>query len=128
MLGMILVRRIARPMLAAPFVAGGIDAVRNPQTTSAVSSGATRGMARRVPGGQNLDPDAAPLSEHLGGLPDHYGRWPLEDRPAVLWVRREVDCNWKAGMEAFIEGYHVIGTHPQTVSFNGDAGTWTKTG
>jgi phenylpropionate dioxygenase-like ring-hydroxylating dioxygenase large terminal subunit len=69
----------------------------------------------------NLDPNAPPLREHLGGLPDHYGRWPLEDRPAVLWVRREVDCNWKAGIEAFIEGYHVIGTHPQTVPFNGDA-------
>ena len=68
----------------------------------------------------NFDPDAPPLAEHLGGLPTHYDRWPLEDRPAVMWVRKEVDCNWKAGIESFIEGYHVIGTHPQTLSYNGD--------
>ena len=37
-----------------------------------------------------------------------------------MWVRKEVDCNWKAGIESFIEGYHVIGTHPQTLSYNGD--------
>ena len=68
----------------------------------------------------NFDPDAPPLSEHLGALPEHYERWPLEDRPATLWVGKEVDCNWKGGLGAFIEGYHVIGTHPQTMPFNGD--------
>jgi phenylpropionate dioxygenase-like ring-hydroxylating dioxygenase large terminal subunit len=68
----------------------------------------------------NFDPEAPPLAAHLGGLPDHYDRWPLEDRQAVMWVRKEVDCNWKAGIESFIEGYHVIGTHPQTLSYNGD--------
>ena len=61
----------------------------------------------------NFDPDAPPLAEHLGGLPTHYDRWPLEDRPAVMWVRKEVDCNWKAGIESFIEGYHVSARTPR---------------
>jgi phenylpropionate dioxygenase-like ring-hydroxylating dioxygenase large terminal subunit len=68
----------------------------------------------------NFDPNAAPFSEYLGALPEHYDRWPLEDRPGSMWVGKEVACNWKGGIGAFVEGWHVVGVHPQLISFNGD--------
>ena len=46
---MILVRRLARPMLAAPFIAAGIEAFKHPVTTEAVSERAARGLAARIP-------------------------------------------------------------------------------
>ena len=54
-----LVRRIARPMLASTFVAGGVDAMLHPQTTQAVTESAARGMTRRIPKAPDLDGDTA---------------------------------------------------------------------
>ena len=56
---MMLVRRIARPMLASTFVAGGVDAMLHPQTTQAVSERATRESMRRIPKAPELDADTA---------------------------------------------------------------------
>ena len=56
---MILVRQIARPMLASPFLVGGVDALRHPATTSAVSAGPARQVAARIPKAAGLDADAA---------------------------------------------------------------------
>jgi hypothetical protein len=42
------------------------------------------------------------------------------------WRRRcTFDCNWKVAMEAFIETYHVEGTHPQLIRM-ADFYTWSK--
>jgi phenylpropionate dioxygenase-like ring-hydroxylating dioxygenase large terminal subunit len=68
----------------------------------------------------NPDPDAAPLSEHLGDLPRHFERWPLEERYKEAHVAKPLPCNWKVAQEAFMEAYHVVGTHPQLLPGIGD--------
>jgi nitrite reductase/ring-hydroxylating ferredoxin subunit len=68
----------------------------------------------------NLDPDAKPLSEYLGRLPEHFQRWPMEDRYVASHVGKYIDCNWKVVIEAFLETLHVIGLHPESLKFFGD--------
>jgi hypothetical protein len=69
----------------------------------------------------NFDPDCAPLADFLGELPSHFGRWPLENRYMEAHVARVLACNWKVAQEAFMEAYHVVGTHPQILPGIGDA-------
>jgi len=69
----------------------------------------------------NLDPDAGPLEAHLGDLPRHFERWPLEDRYTAAHVAHPLRCNWKVAQEAFMEAYHVIATHPQLLAGIGDS-------
>lgn len=62
----------------------------------------------------NPDPDAGSLSDFLGPvMMQHYERF----EPASFWkqvhVTRPIPTNWKSGMEAFMEGWHVVATHPQ---------------
>ena len=68
----------------------------------------------------NPDPDAAPLEEHLGDLPQHFERWALEDRYIQGHVHKVIPANWKVAQEAFCESYHVGGTHPQALPYLGD--------
>jgi phenylpropionate dioxygenase-like ring-hydroxylating dioxygenase large terminal subunit len=64
----------------------------------------------------NPDRQARPLAEHLGSLPRHFETWPL-DRRFTLWhIQKRVAANWKVGLEAFLESYHVVQTHPQALS------------
>ena len=39
-----------------------------------------------------------------------------EMTPVGMDVREELDCNWKVVMDAFSEGYHIIGVHPELLS------------
>jgi phenylpropionate dioxygenase-like ring-hydroxylating dioxygenase large terminal subunit len=64
----------------------------------------------------NLDPNCGPLSEHLGDMPRHFERVPLDGWSTKVHAVKEIACNWKIGIEAFIEAAHVFSTHPQTVS------------
>lgn len=59
----------------------------------------------------NFDPDAAPLAEYLGVLPEHFAHYEFEDRYIETHVRKRLPCNWKAAVEAFLEAYHVRETH-----------------
>jgi phenylpropionate dioxygenase-like ring-hydroxylating dioxygenase large terminal subunit len=59
----------------------------------------------------NFDQKAAPLSEYLGILPEHWKDWGLGQRYIETHVRKHLPCNWKAAAEAFIEAYHVRETH-----------------
>jgi phenylpropionate dioxygenase-like ring-hydroxylating dioxygenase large terminal subunit len=68
----------------------------------------------------NLDPGCAPLAQHLGALPSHFARWPLELRYKEAHVAKRLPCNWKVAQEAFMEAYHVGGTHPQLLPGIGD--------
>lgn len=61
----------------------------------------------------NPDPAAPPLANHLGSLTTHFDRWPLDRRFAMWHVRKTINANWKVAIEAFLEGYHVVATHPQ---------------
>ncbi len=69
----------------------------------------------------NLDPEAAPLADHLGDLTKHFDRWPLERRYKQTHVAKVMRCNWKLAQEAFMEAYHVVATHPQLLAGIGDA-------
>ncbi|MCS3835661.1 phenylpropionate dioxygenase-like ring-hydroxylating dioxygenase large terminal subunit [Pseudomonas sp. JAI111] len=65
-----------------------------------------------------INPDAdgkESFEDWLGVLPAHFKRLPLEDFRVAVHVARIVPGNWKVAMEAFIESYHVMPTHPQSV-------------
>jgi phenylpropionate dioxygenase-like ring-hydroxylating dioxygenase large terminal subunit len=69
----------------------------------------------------NMDPNSGSLEDHLGELPQHFTRWPLENRYKAAHVARPIACNWKVAQEAFMEAYHVVATHPQLLAGIGDA-------
>jgi phenylpropionate dioxygenase-like ring-hydroxylating dioxygenase large terminal subunit len=72
----------------------------------------------------NIDPKAAPLQEFLGVLPEHFASgWDLKNRYVYLHIQKELPTNWKAALEAFLEAYHVLETHPQNLPASGDANT-----
>jgi phenylpropionate dioxygenase-like ring-hydroxylating dioxygenase large terminal subunit len=71
----------------------------------------------------NLDPQAGPLEDYLAPVPEHFRAWALEERFKAVHVAKVIAMNWKVGVEAFIESYHVIGTHPQILSSTADCNT-----
>lgn len=73
----------------------------------------------------NPDMNAGPLSEALGVIPEHFVDCPLEDRYTAAWIKKKVKINWKSGLEAFLEGYHVLTTHPSGMPIFGS--TYTQT-
>lgn len=75
----------------------------------------------------NFDPEAGSLMDYLGDLPQHFATWKLENCYSVAHVRKRIPCNWKVGVEAFIEAYHTLATHPQIAPFTGDTTTQIDT-
>ena len=69
----------------------------------------------------NFDDDAPPLEEYLGVLPDHFANWDLADRYVEVHIRKRLPANWKASAEAFLEAYHILETHSQSIYTAGDA-------
>ncbi|MCX2980142.1 aromatic ring-hydroxylating dioxygenase subunit alpha [Halieaceae bacterium IMCC14734] len=67
----------------------------------------------------NMDPDAQELEEYMGILPEHFKRWPAERRYVAMHVQKVINANWKAVVEAFIESYHALVTHPQLLPYQG---------
>jgi phenylpropionate dioxygenase-like ring-hydroxylating dioxygenase large terminal subunit len=64
----------------------------------------------------NPDPHAAPLAAYLGEAVELLTPYHLEEMvPYGLNVRESLNCNWKVIMDAFQEGYHIQGVHPQLV-------------
>jgi phenylpropionate dioxygenase-like ring-hydroxylating dioxygenase large terminal subunit len=62
-----------------------------------------------------MDPAAPSLLEFLADVPALMGAYRMEDMHVVKETQVEIDCNWKNGLEAFLETYHVHMTHPQTL-------------
>ena len=73
------------------------------------------------------EPGGPTLEEFLAPLPDHFKRWRHEQCTTVIWVAKEVPANWKVTMEAFMEAWHTVITHPQILPFTGDSNSayWT---
>jgi phenylpropionate dioxygenase-like ring-hydroxylating dioxygenase large terminal subunit len=65
----------------------------------------------------NVDGQAPPLADYLAPVPSRLAPVGLE-RMALVRVRSTVlEANWKLGYEAFVESYHIIGTHPQSLKY-----------
>lgn len=71
----------------------------------------------------NMDMAAPSLESFLGDFVGHWKVWPTEKRAKTVHVVKYLPCNWKVGLEAFLESYHVITTHPQLLINLGDANT-----
>jgi choline monooxygenase len=62
----------------------------------------------------NPDPDAAPLTEFLDGMPERIAEAGV-DLNALRFLQRsesELECNWKVSAENFLECYHCPTAHP----------------
>ncbi|MFT6834253.1 MAG: phenylpropionate dioxygenase-like ring-hydroxylating dioxygenase large terminal subunit [Francisellaceae bacterium] len=69
----------------------------------------------------NMDDNSPSLREYLGETDNHFERWNLQNCSKIVHVKKRIDCNWKVAMEAFMEAYHSIATHPQIMTFSSDA-------
>jgi len=63
----------------------------------------------------NLDPDAAPLAEHLGDLPQRCSGYRLEEWKLMRQKDYEIGANYKLIGENFMEYYHLPWVHPELV-------------
>jgi nitrite reductase/ring-hydroxylating ferredoxin subunit len=70
----------------------------------------------------NLDPAAEALVEFLDPLPALLAPFRLERMRLRSYLTTIVDANWKAVVDAFNEGYHVQGLHPQILPWTDDVG------
>ncbi len=71
----------------------------------------------------NLDDGAPPLEDYLAPLIAHCDRYLFENRYIESHIEKELNCNWKAALEAFLENYHTQETHPQLLPANADEAT-----
>ena len=69
-----------------------------------------------------LDRDAPPLLEYLHPLPTLLAPYHLEQLRFRSYLTTVLPANWKVVVEAFTEGYHVQGTHPETLPWVDDVG------
>jgi len=67
----------------------------------------------------NLDPDARPLAESLGDLPQRLARYPLAELKLVRRRPMEIQANWKLIAENFMEYYHLPWVHPELCNISG---------
>jgi phenylpropionate dioxygenase-like ring-hydroxylating dioxygenase large terminal subunit len=69
----------------------------------------------------NVDLHAEPLRDFLENVYDHFEVFPIEDWAISLHVEKVMPANWKVTMEAFMEAYHTVVTHPEILAYTGDA-------
>ena len=70
-----------------------------------------------------LDPNAAPLREYLGVIPEHLDPYGFEKWKLAFDCTIEIECNWKTSVDAFNEAYHLSATHAWTTEFSDDVNT-----
>jgi phenylpropionate dioxygenase-like ring-hydroxylating dioxygenase large terminal subunit len=59
----------------------------------------------------NLDPHPAPLAEFLGDMGHHFAGYPYHALTHNFTYHTLLNCNWKVGVDAFAEAYHVTTIH-----------------
>jgi phenylpropionate dioxygenase-like ring-hydroxylating dioxygenase large terminal subunit len=65
----------------------------------------------------NMDPSAVSLREYLEPVAGFLAPFEFE-KMRYKWRQWVIfDCNWKTAIEAFMEPYHVAGTHPQLLKY-----------
>ncbi len=64
----------------------------------------------------NFDDNAPPLRESIEPFATMHDAWQVESLRTEWWLAAKLPVNWKLAMEAFMEGYHVMATHPQLLS------------
>jgi choline monooxygenase len=60
----------------------------------------------------NMDPDAPPLIEMLGNIPEVTSQFNFDDMRRVERRDYYLDANWKLYIDNYLEGYHVPVAHP----------------
>lgn len=60
-----------------------------------------------------MDPDAPSLQDYLGPIPSRLDRYQWDKCRIRSHQTLIFPVNWKVAIEAFVEPYHVIATHPQ---------------
>jgi phenylpropionate dioxygenase-like ring-hydroxylating dioxygenase large terminal subunit len=61
----------------------------------------------------NFDDDAPPLRESLGPVADRLDARHADKLKMDWWYGTVLPTNWKLAMEAFMDNFHVMRTHPQ---------------
>jgi len=61
----------------------------------------------------NFDPQAQPLAEFLGPVAARLAPYGLDEYALVEDQTVDLPCNWKVGVDAFNEAYHLRAVHPQ---------------
>lgn len=69
-----------------------------------------------------LDDDAPSLRESIEPFGSFHEARGVEKMSVEWWHSTILPVNWKLAMEAFMEGYHVMQTHPQLMAQSGDTG------
>ena len=73
----------------------------------------------------NMDPDCMPLGEWMGRAGEILDHFELA-KMRYKWRQWAIyECNWKVAIEAFLEPYHVAGTHSQLLRY-GDYYAYSK--
>ena len=73
----------------------------------------------------NMDLDAGPLREFLEPIASLIDPFEFDKMRYRFRYWGVFDCNWKVALEAFLEPYHVQGTHPQLTKY-GDFYSFSK--
>jgi phenylpropionate dioxygenase-like ring-hydroxylating dioxygenase large terminal subunit len=80
----------------------------------------------------NLDLDAEPLADFLAPVPTETAWLRPDEYACRALVTVPLPCNWKTGIDAFSETYHVQGIHrqmiPSTDDVNGPQEVWERHG
>jgi phenylpropionate dioxygenase-like ring-hydroxylating dioxygenase large terminal subunit len=74
----------------------------------------------------NMDPQAGPLRDYLEPIATLLDPFQFDKMRYRFRFWGIFDCNWKVALEAFLEPYHVQGTHPQLLKY-GDFYSFSKT-
>ena len=61
----------------------------------------------------NFDDQAPALRDCIGPLAERLDQYQTDKLRSEWWCGTVIPANWKVAMEAFMEGYHVMRTHPQ---------------